>query len=240
MAAHVGHGGQDGAHATQGPKGGMARCRERAGDGPGGAGEAAGRQQQGLWHVRPHVHHWYPSPGAEAGQPRVHVGQAVGGGAGPQQGYGAHRASAVANGVARRGAGCPKAPRSPLEVADIPHRVGLPEARMWHAVLCMAAAEGGMSMVMLVSLQHMKDAMQEQRLYVPQPWEEKARRWLHVEGVPPTHTVGEAHMGKLVVSEGAEYWVCIRVGKCGCGVGCGYREPAQEAAVQGPGLLQGA
>ena len=35
------------------------------------------------------------------------------------------------------------APRTPLEVADIPHHVGLPEARMGHALLCMAAAEGG-------------------------------------------------------------------------------------------------
>ena len=41
---------------------------------------------------------------------------------------------------------------TPLGVADIPHQVGLPEARMRHALLCMAAAEGGMSMVMTVSL----------------------------------------------------------------------------------------
>ena len=104
-------------------------------------------------------------------------------------------------------------PRTPLEVADIPHHVGLPEARMRHALLCMAAVEGGMSMVMMVSLQHVKAAMQEQRLYGPLPWEENARRWLHLESVPPTHTVGEADTGKLVVLEGAEYWVCIRASK---------------------------
>ena len=107
------------------------------------------------------------------------------------------------------------APRTSLEVVDIPHHAGLPEARMRHALLWMAAAEGGMSMVVMVSLQHVKDAMQHPRLYVPQPWEENARRWLHLEGVPPTHTVGEADTRKLVVLEGAEYWVCIRVGKGG-------------------------
>ena len=62
-------------------------------------------------------------------------------------------------------------------------------------------------MVMTVSLQHVKDAMQQQRLYVPEPWEENAWRWLHVETVPPTHTVGDPDTGKVVVLEGAEYWV---------------------------------
>ena len=106
-------------------------------------------------------------------------------------------------------------PRTPLVVADIPHQVGLSEARLQHALLCMAVAEGGMSMVLTVSLQPVKDAMQQQRQYAPQPWEENARRWLHVEDVPSTHTVGEADMGKLVVLEGAEYWVCVRVDKGG-------------------------
>ena len=32
-----------------------------------------------------------------------------------------------------------------------------------------------------------------------------------MESVPPTHTVGVADMGKLVVLEGAEYWACVRV-----------------------------
>ena len=50
-------------------------------------------------------------------------------------------------------------PRTPLDVADIPHHVGLPWARMQHAVLAMDAADGGMSMLMTVSLQHVKDAM---------------------------------------------------------------------------------
>ena len=103
------------------------------------------------------------------------------------------------------------APFTPLEVADIRHQAGLPEARMRHALLCMVAADGGMSMVMTVSLQHAKDAMQQQRLYAPQPWEENATWWLHVEGVPSTHTVGEADMGRLVVLEGAEYLVCVRM-----------------------------
>ena len=107
------------------------------------------------------------------------------------------------------------APRPPLEVADIPHQVGLPEARLRHALLCMVAAEGGMCMVLTVSPQHVKDAKQQQRQYAPQPWEENATRWLQVEDVPPTHTVGEADRGKVVVLEGAEYWVCVRVDKGG-------------------------
>ena len=52
------------------------------------------------------------------------------------------------------------APRTPFDVADVPHHVGLPGARMQHALLCMAAVDGGMSMLMTVSLQHVKDAMQ--------------------------------------------------------------------------------
>ena len=104
------------------------------------------------------------------------------------------------------------APRTPLDVADVPHNVGLPGARMQHALMCMAAAaDGGMSMLMTVSLQHVQDAMQQQRMHAPQPWEESAKRWLQVESVPPTHTVGMADIGKMVVLEGAEYWACVRV-----------------------------
>ena len=104
------------------------------------------------------------------------------------------------------------APRAPLDVADVPHNVGLPGARMQHALLCMAAAaDGGMSMLMTVSLQHVQDAMQQQQMHAPQPWEESAKRWLQVESVPPTHTVGMADMGRLVVLEGAEYWAYVRV-----------------------------
>ena len=36
-----------------------------------------------------------------------------------------------------------------------------------------------------------------------------------MEDVPPTHTVGGADMGKVVVLEGAEYWVCVHGGKGG-------------------------
>ena len=104
------------------------------------------------------------------------------------------------------------APRTPLDVADVQHIVGLPGARMQHPLLCMAAAaDRGMSMLMTVSLQHVQDAMQQQRMRAPQPWEESAKRWLRVESVPPTHTVGVADMGRLVVLEGAEYWACVRV-----------------------------
>ena len=104
------------------------------------------------------------------------------------------------------------APCTPLDVADVRHSVGLPGARMQHALQCMAAAaDGGMSMLVTVSLQHVQDAMQQQRMHAPQPWEESAKRWLRVESVPSTHTVGVADMGRLVVLEGAEYWACVRV-----------------------------
>ena len=104
------------------------------------------------------------------------------------------------------------APRTPLDVADVQHSVGLPGARMQHALLCMAAAaDGGMSMLTTVSLQHVQDAMQQQRMHAPQPWEESAKRWLRVESVPSTDTVGVADMGRLVVLEGAEYWACARL-----------------------------
>ena len=59
--------------------------------------------------------------------------------------------------------------RIPLMVADIPHRTRLPKARMRHAVVCTAAAEGGASMVMSISLRHVKQAMQQQQPYAPQP-----------------------------------------------------------------------
>ena len=52
------------------------------------------------------------------------------------------------------------APRTPLDVAGVQHSAGLPGARMQHALLCMAAAaDGGMSMLMTVSLQHVRDAI---------------------------------------------------------------------------------
>ena len=104
------------------------------------------------------------------------------------------------------------APRTPLDLANVPHNVGLPGARRQHALLCMAAvADGGMSMLATVSLQHVQDAMQQQRMHAPQPWEESAKRWLRVESVSSTHTLGMADMGRLVVLEGAEYWTCVRV-----------------------------
>ena len=104
------------------------------------------------------------------------------------------------------------APRTPLDLANVPHNVGLPGARMQHALLCMAAAaDGGMSMLATVSLQHVQDAMQQQRMHAPKPWEESAKRWLRVESVPSTHAVGMADMGLLVVLEGEEYWARVGV-----------------------------
>ena len=115
VATHLGQGGPDDAHGTQGPEGGVAGCGASAGDGPGGTAAAACRLQQGLWRVRPRVHCRYPSPCARTGQHPVRTGQAVGGGSGPQQGHGAHRASAIPGGAARSGTGCP---------AGAPHTLG--------------------------------------------------------------------------------------------------------------------
>ena len=104
------------------------------------------------------------------------------------------------------------APRTPRDVADVEHNGQMPGARMQHALLCMvAAADKGMSMLMTVSLQHVQDAMRQQQMHAPQPWEESAKRRLRVESVPPTHTAGVAEMRKLVVLEGAECWACVWV-----------------------------
>ena len=201
MATHMGHSSPDDAHGAQGSKGGVAGRGASAGDGQGGTGAAASRQQQGLWHVRAHVPRRHPSSGAKTGNLLSPLDRRW-----------------VAAVVLNRDMGpiavldALPGPRTPLDVADVQHSVGLPGARMQHALLCMAAAEeGGMSMLMTVSLQHVQDAVQQQRMQAPQRWEESAKRWLRVEIVPPTHTVGVADMGRLVVLEGAEYWACVRV-----------------------------
>ena len=187
----------------------MAGCRASAGGGPGGTGAAAGRQHQGLWRVRPHVRRRYPPrPGnlLSALDRRWVAAVVLNRDMGPIA-----RLPSLGELPAAVLDALP-APRTPLDLADVPHNVGLPGARMQHALLCMAAAaDGGMSMLATVSLQHVQDAMQQQRMHAPQPWEESAKRWLRVESVPPTHTVGVADMGRLVVLEGAEYWACVRV-----------------------------
>ena len=60
-----------------------------------------------------------------------------------------------------------------------------------------------------------------------------------MEDLAPTHAVGQADMGKLVVLEGAEYWAFRAVGKRGRGMDCSHSEQAHAAAVQGPCLLRG-
>ena len=159
----------------------------------------------------PHVRPRYPSQGAEAGQPPVQAGQAVGGGGGPQQGQGAHAHLPSLGELPPAVLEALPAPRTPLDVADILHHVGLPGARMQHTLLSMTAADAGMSMLMTVPQQKVKDALQQQQIHAPQPREEDARRWLHVEGVPPTHTVGMVDVEKLVVLGEAEYWAWVRV-----------------------------
>ena len=80
-----------------------------------------------------------------------------------------------------------------------------------HALLCLATAEGGMSLIVLVSLQHVRDTLQRQRPHAPKPWEDHAQRWLRVEDSVPTHFVGQAHRGQVVVLEGTGFWACVWV-----------------------------
>ena len=103
-------------------------------------GAAASWQHQGLWRVRPHVRRRYPPQGAEAGQPPVRAGQAVGGGGGPQQGHGAHCAPAVPGGAACSGVGCPAGAPHALGPGGRPAQRGA--ARGAHAT-CPAVYGGG-------------------------------------------------------------------------------------------------
>ena len=89
------------------------------------------------------------------------------GGDGPQQGHGACGAPALAGGPARNGTGCPPALYAPLPVADIGRQASLPDAQLQHALLCLTVAEGGMSLVVWVSVQHVKDALQRHRPHAP-------------------------------------------------------------------------
>ena len=212
MATHMGHGSPDDAHGAQGSKGGVAGRGASAGDGQGGTGAAASRQRQGLWRVRPHVHRRHPSSGAKTGQPPVRARQAVGGGGGPQQGHGAHRASAVPGGAVCSGAGCPAGAPHTLGRGGRPARRGV--ARGAHAT-CPAVYGGGSGRGDVHADDGVPAARAERDAAAtdacPPPWEESAKRWLRVESMPPTHTVGVADMGRLVVLEGAEYWACVRV-----------------------------
>ena len=132
------------------------------------------------------------------------------------------------------------APRTPLDVADIPHHVGLPEARMRHALPSMAAADGGMSMLMTVALQHVKDAMQQQRLHAPLAVG-RERQSLVARGgrAPHPYRGRRGHKEASGAGRGGVLVLCSG-GQTGPGMGCRYSEPAQEAAVQEPGLRQGA
>ena len=208
----MGHGGPDDAHGIQGPEGGVAGCGASAGDRPAAqVQQTAGNNKDcGMCALMSAVGTLLrvPRPGNLLSTPdkRWVAAVVLNRDMGPIV-----RLPSVGELPAAVLDALP-APRTPLDVADVPHNVGLPRARMQHALLCMAAAaDGGMSMLMPVSLQHVQDAMQQQRMHAPQPWEESAKRWLQVESVPPTHTVGMADMGKLVVLEGAEYWACVRM-----------------------------
>ena len=80
--------------------------------------------------------------------------------------------------------------------------------------------------------------MEQQQMHAPQLWEESTKRWLQVESVPPTHTVGMADIGRLCgVGRGGVLGIRSG-GSRGTGMGRRHRVPAQEGAVPGPGLLQ--
>ena len=132
------------------------------------------------------------------------------------------------------------APRTPLDLADVPHNVGLPGARMQHPLLCMAAAANGeMSMLATVSLQHVQDAMQQQRMHAPQAVGRK-RQAVAEGGERAFHPYGGrgGYGAAGGVGGGGVLGLCSG-GNRGTGVGRSHRVPAQEAAVQGRGLLPG-
>ena len=54
------------------------------------------------------------------------------------------------------------ASRVPMSVADIGHQAGLPDAGLHHALLCLVAAKGRMSLFVSLSVQHVKDVVQTQ------------------------------------------------------------------------------
>ena len=163
----MGHGGHHAAHGAGGTEVGVAGCGEPADGGQGSAGAIAGRHQQGLRRMCVVVRRMYPPPGAKAGQPSFHARQAVGGGDGPQQGQRAGRAPTLARGIAPAAPGPLPTPRAPLPGADIGHQAGLPNSRMHHALWCLAAADGGMSLFVSVSSQRVRDALQKHRQHAP-------------------------------------------------------------------------
>ena len=127
------------------------------------------------------------------------------------------------------------APHAPLPVADIEHHVGLLDARLQHSLLCLAAAEGVMSMVMSVSLQRVRDALLKHRPNAPRLWEEHTERWLQVED--PCCGLGGRGTGAGV--GGRRVLGLCASGTRGSGLDCGHRGQARAAALQGVCLQWG-
>ena len=159
MATHVAHGGRNTAHGTGATEVGLAGCGGPTAGEHGGTGATAGKQQHRLRRVCAAFRRWYPPLGAEAAQLSINGGQALGGGNGPQQGHGADHAFALTRGVAGGGIACPPAPRAPMAVANVGHYKGLPDARLRHALLCLAVAVWGKSLMVSVSLHRATTAM---------------------------------------------------------------------------------
>ena len=116
---------------------------------------------------------------------------------------------------------------APLKVADGPHHGGLPGERMQHAVLSMAAPDGGRSMLMTVSLQLVQDAMQQQQTHAPQPCDESA-----AGGQRASHQYGGhgRHEEAGGVGRGGVLCLCSG-GNRGTGMGRCQRVASQEAAI---------
>ena len=149
---HLGHGGQHTVHGAEGAADGVARCGGHADDGPGSVGVTADRQRQGLRRGCAVVDRRcllrVRRPGNVLSRlDRRWVAAVL---LNRDMGLIA-RLPPLGHSPATALSALP-APRTPLPVADIAHRAGLPEAWLQHPLLCMTTAEGGISVVVSVSL----------------------------------------------------------------------------------------
>ena len=103
------------------------------------------------------------------------------------------------------------APRAPMAVADVGHQTGLPDARLRRALPCVAAAEGGMSLVVSVSPQHVGAVAAEAEAAHP-PAAGGACPAMAAGGAPGAHPC--CGPGRRGVG-GHRFWACVRVERWG-------------------------
>ena len=132
------------------------------------------------------------------------------------------------------------APRTPLAVADVQHNVGLPGARMQHALLCMAAAADGGDVHADDSVPAARAGRDAAAADACPPAVGRERQAVAAGGKRASHPYGGrgGYGAAGGVGRGGVLGRCSG-GIRGTGVGRRHCVPAQEAAVQGPGLLQG-